>query len=126
MPETNCDPRRVYQSAIVRRMKALGVYKKEFLATIQRTAALYVQLDELDAKFSASGENTVVPFTNKAGATNLVKNPLVCARDDVYTQLLAHERELGLTPAALKKINDAQLKGQKGSTLGEALKALSG
>lgn len=125
MQDGTKDQKKVYQSAIIRRMKALGTYRKEFLATIQRTAALYVQLEEIERKFVASGENTVVKYTNKAGATNLVKNPLVCARDDVYTQLLAHERELGLTPAALKKINDSQLKAQQTSVLGEALKALS-
>lgn len=110
---------------IVERMKALGTYKPEFEMTIQRTAALYVQKEEVEKAFIASGGDTVIMYTNKAGATNPAKNPFIVARDDIYSQLLAHERELGLTPAALKKINEASMKQKKTSVLADALAKLS-
>lgn len=111
---------------IIERMTKLGTYKPQYMEAINRTAKLYVQMDEIEAAFAKSGGNVVVTHTNKAGAKNSVKNPFLQARDEVYTQLLAHERELGLTPAALKRINESAMIKEKKSTLGEALKALSG
>lgn len=111
---------------IIERMQKLGTYKPQYMEAINRTAKLYVQMDEIETEFEKSGGNVVVTHTNKAGAKNFVKNPLLQVRDEVYTQLLAHERELGLTPAALKRINEAAMAKEKKSTLGEALKALSG
>lgn len=111
---------------IIERMTKLGTYKPQYMEAINRTAKLYVQMDEIEAAFAKSGGNVVVTHTNKAGAKNFVKNPFLQARDEVYTQLLAHERELGLTPAALKRINESAMVKEKKSTLGEALKALSG
>ena len=111
---------------IIERMTKLGTYKPQYMEAINRTAKLYVQMDKIEADFEKSGGNMVVIHTNKAGAKNLVKNPFLQVRDEVYTQLLAHERELGLTPAALKRINEAAMAKEKKSTLGEALKALSG
>lgn len=111
---------------IIERMQKLGTYKPQYMEAINRTAKLYVQMEAIEQAYEKSGGNVVVTHTNKAGAKNFVKNPFLQARDEVYTQLLAHERELGLTPAALKRINESAMAKEKKSTLGEALKALSG
>ena len=117
-----------YTDSIVRRMKAVGTYRKEFSPTIDRLAALYVQRERIETQFRESGENAVILHTNKAGATNAAKNPFLTARDEVYTQLLSHERELGLTPSGLKKLNEAELHPKKqGSGFAAALEqALNG
>lgn len=60
-------------------------------------------------------------YTNKGGATNPTKNPILAARDDVYTQILQHERELGLTPAALKRINETVMRKKEVSGFASAL-----
>lgn len=109
---------------IIERMTKLGTYKPQYMEAINRTAKLYVQMDEIEAAFAKSGGNVVVTHTNKAGAKNFVKNPFLQARDEVYSQLLAHERELGLTPAALKRINDAAMIKEKKSPLAQALEKL--
>ena len=109
-PKTEQDK---YRADIVRRMKAVGTYRKEFIPTVERLAALYVQREAIEKQFKESGGNAVVLHTNKAGATNAAKNPFLTARDEVYTQLLSHERELGLTPAGLKKLNEAELHPRK-------------
>lgn len=97
---------------IVRRMRALGTYREEYDPIIVRLATLYVDYDKIVRQYEASGRNPVVKHTNKFGATNAVKNPFLTARDDVYDKILAHERELGLTPASIKRMdrlpNDAQ------------------
>lgn len=110
---------------IVERMKALGVYKPQYDALIGRTARLYVKLDELEKEYEKSGCSRFVEYTNKAGATNLVPNPHIRAIEDAYAELLVHERELGLTPAAMKKLGDVGSPTPKKSPLEMALEKLS-
>ena len=45
---------------------------------------------------------------------------------DLDTQALAYWRDLGLTPAGLKKINEAAMKEKKRSALVEALSLFDG
>lgn len=114
-----------YKNEIIRRMKAIGTYRKEYTPTIERLAVLYKTCQKIDEQFIASGGNAVIRHTNKAGASNLEKNPYLTARDMVYTQILAHERELGLTPAALKKIGMSAISDKKPTALAQALANLS-
>lgn len=99
-----------YKNSIVKRMKAVGTFREEFLPTVERLAKLYQQRELLESQYEESGGNPVIMHTNKAGASNPTKNPFLTARDEVYTQLLAHERELGLTPSSLKKMNEQALR----------------
>jgi hypothetical protein len=56
---------------------------------------------------------------------NIKKNPRLIVWQDLNTQALAYWRDMGLTPAGLKKLNDAALKAaKKGTPLEEALKGL--
>lgn len=106
---------------IKKRLGALALYKPEFEPTIKRLATLYVECDKLDEQYQISGGNPVIVHTNTTGGKNPKKNPILQARDEVYSQLLAHERELGLTPAALKKINESQMKTTQVSGFASAL-----
>lgn len=118
---------RTYKNDIVRRMTAVGTYREEFLPTIERLAMLYVQRDMIEKQFADSGGQAIIKHTNKIGANNPVKNPFLTARDEVYSQLLSHERELGLTPNALKKMNEAAMRPKKQSGFASALsQALEG
>lgn len=115
-----------YKKNIISRMQAVGTYREEFSPIIERTAELYVQLERfLDDFKNKSNGSAVIKHTNKSGATNLVKNPLLAACESVYGQLILHERELGLTPTGLKKLNEAALAQNKTSNaLVDALKEL--
>lgn len=111
---------------IEERLREIGTFRPEFSETIKRTAALYVLHEKIKKQFKKAGGNAVIEYTTKTGATNKVKNPYLSAMNDVAGQLLAHEKELGLTPAALKKINESSMpRTRTGSVLGEALKKLS-
>lgn len=112
---------RQYKQDIVTRMKAIGTYREEFLPTVERLAALYRERDKIEKNYEESGGEPVVIHTNKFGASNLAKNPYLTARDEVYDQLLSHERELGLTPAALKKMNESAMRPQKANGFAAAL-----
>lgn len=111
---------------IVERMKALGTYKVQYVAAIDRTAELYLELARLAKEYEKAGFVTIVEYTNKAGATNLVKSPIRCAIEDVYHLLLAYEKELGLTPAAMKKLGATVEEKEQESPLELALKKLGG
>ena len=124
--KTERSPLEKAKRQIVDRMKALGTYKPQYTAAIDRTAELYVELGRLAKEYKKFGCVTIVEHTNKAGATNLVKSPIRCAIEDVYNLLLAYERELGLTPAAMKKLGVAVEEKQQKSPIELALEKLGG
>lgn len=66
--------------------------------------------DKAKEKFEESGGEIVVEYTNKNGSTNTVKNPALVVVMECNTQALAYWRDLGLTPAGLKRINESGLK----------------
>lgn len=89
--------------------RGVGTYREEFEPLIGRLAAVYVRMQAARAAWVAMGSELLVMHTNKAGATNLVKHPLLVELDSLQQIALGMEKELGLTPASLKKINEAAL-----------------
>ena len=53
------------------------------------------------------GKIAIVEHTNKNGSTNRVKNPLLALYNELNRDALSYWKELGLTPAGLRKIKDA-------------------
>lgn len=66
----------------------------------------------------------MVTYINKAGAENMTKNPLLALWDDLNKSALAYWRDLGLTPAGLRKIDEQAMKQKKKSAMAEALSGL--
>ena len=106
--------------------KKAGTYEPYFDQTIDSLAQLLEKRDHAQTKYEETGSEPVVEYTNKAGATNMVKNPALIIWNDLNSSALAYWRDLGLTPSAYKKTTGgAPGKEEKGSALVEALKALS-
>ena len=103
--------------------KAAGTYQKYFDTIIGTLAAIMERRDAVTESYRESGSMPLVEFTNKNGATNLVKNPMLTLINDLDRDALAYWRDLGLTPAGLKKINEQAVKRSK-SALEEALSGL--
>lgn len=101
-----------------------GTYRPFFESVIDTLAQLMETRDAAQEKYNLSGGDPVVLHTNKAGATNVVKNPALMVIMDCQAQALAYWRDLGLTPAGLKKIDEKAIKAPKKSALAEALKDL--
>lgn len=103
-----------------------GTYRECFEAIIDTLAGILELRDNAEEKFIENGGNTIIQHTNKGGSTNTVKNPALVVLMDCNAQALAYWRDLGLTPAGLKRINEAALKAdeRKESVLEEALKTL--
>lgn len=92
-----------------------GTYRPCFDAVIATLAETMAMRDDALDKFYSSGGQTVVMHTNKGGATNIVKNPALVVVDDLNKTALAYWRDLGLTPAGLKRIGESVVTVKQGS-----------
>ena len=102
-----------------------GTYRAYFDSAIDTLAGIMEKRDNAEEQFEKSGGNTVVMHVNKGGNANIVKNPALVVVDDLNKTALAYWRDLGLTPAGLKRINETALKGGSNkNTLGSVLKDL--
>lgn len=102
-----------------------GTYQKYFDSIIDTLAGILETRDNAQEKFELSGGNPVVMHTNKGGATNMTKNPALVVIMDCNAQALAYWRDLGLTPAGLKRLGDKGLLNKDNDgRLTDALEAL--
>ena len=101
--------------------KDAGTYRPYFDSIIDTLAGIMESRDDAQQKFIDSGKQTVVIHTNKGGAANIVKNPALQMYNDLNTTALAYWRDLGLTPAGLKRISDEALKPRQRSSLADLL-----
>lgn len=116
-----------YKARTRRQMIAVGTYHKSFDPAIDTLAALLEKRDEAYQAFVDAGGESCVEYTSDRGSVNVKKNPRLQVWMDLNAQALTYWRDLGLTPAGLKKLNEAALKPEmKGTALEEALKSLGG
>ena len=101
-----------------------GTYRPYFDDVIATLADILEKRDNAQADFAKSGGHAIVKHTNKSGATNLEQNPCLRLVNDLNRDALAYWRDLGLTPAGLKRINEESMKPRKKSALAEALKGI--
>ncbi len=95
---------------IVKSCEDVGTYQEPFNPVIETLAAILERRDETEAMFKASGSKSLVKHTNKGGATNIEQNPALRLINDLNRDALAYWRDLGLTPAGLKKLKDLEIK----------------
>lgn len=101
-----------------------GTYRPYFDDIISTLADILARRDEAQETFELSGGNVLVEHTNKAGATNLEQNPCLRLINDLNRDALAYWRDLGLTPAGLKRIDEQAMKQRRKSALAEVLKGI--
>ena len=80
---------------------------------------------ELQRLAAEAAEAAVVNYVNNKGKENDRRNPYIAELDTLYDQALTYERELGLTAAALKKINETALHAREESPLAGVFKVLA-
>ena len=115
-----------WKNLIKRQLSALGQTEKAYDSVISTLADILEQRDAVYQEYIDTGCEPVREYTNKGGATNLTKNPLLVLWDDLNKSALAYWRELGLTPSSYKKMTGDAPKKEKGGGLAEALKSLEG
>ena len=116
-----------WKAKIVKACKAAGTYKEYFDPVVSTLAEILEKRDTAQKEFIESGARIMIEYTNKAGATNYVQNPLIRLINDLNRDALTYWKELGLTAASLKKINESAIKGSSElSALDKALMQLDG
>lgn len=114
-----------YQTRILTACKNVGTYKKSFNQVINTLADVLAERDRVYKQYKDEGANPLVTIVSDRGAENRRPNPLLKQWNDLNTTALSYWRDLGLTPAGLKKINDEELKEKKkASTLDTILSGL--
>lgn len=98
-----------WKKRLIESCKAAGTYRDYFLPVIETLATILEKRDEAQALFDSSGGEIIVEHTNKGGATNLEQNPMIRLINDLNRDALAYWRDLGLTPAGLKRIDEKKL-----------------
>jgi hypothetical protein len=114
-----------WKNRIIESCRAAGTYRDFFLPVIDTLAGILEKRDEAQEMFKASGGNILVKHTNKGGATNIEQNPALRLINDLNRDALAYWRDLGLTPAGLKKIDEEAMKPKKRNTLDKVLMELA-
>lgn len=89
--------------------RGVGSYRAEFENVIGYLAELYVRANEAKRQWREEGSPFYVTQVNKGGSEYYVKHPLLTEIDNTENNILTLQKELGLTPAAIKKINEAAL-----------------
>lgn len=115
--------RTTWKKKIKECMEKAGTYRDCFEPVMDTLADILEKRDNTQELYEKSGANPVVKHTNKGGATNIEKNPLLVVVNDLNRDALAYWKELGLTPSGLKKINEEGLK-KKNVGFGEMLNDL--
>ena len=114
-----------WKTQIEQNCKEVGTYQPSFDAVIDTLADIMEMRDNAMENFQESGGQTFIDIDTREGKSKK-KNPAVVVVMDLNTQALSYWRDLGLTPAGLRKINEAAMKGKKRSALADALKDLGG
>lgn len=115
-----------YKNLIIRQLTALGTLEESYSGAIETLAEILVQRDKTREEFEESGGKSAVEYTNKGGATNMTKNPLLTTWDELNKTALSYWRELGLTPSSYKKLAGEGARKEKGRKgLADVLKELS-
>lgn len=113
-----------WRTRIRKAAQEAGTYRAYFEPIIDTLAAILEQRDKAQKLFAESGGELIVTHTNKSGAENLEQNPMVRLINDLNRDALAYWRDLGLTPAGLKRIDEQAMKQRKRSVLADALREL--
>ena len=98
-----------WKNKIKKDCETAGTYKPFFDSVIDTLAGILEKRDEALEIYEKSGGSPIIKHTNKAGASNLEQNPALRLVNDLNRDALAYWRDLGLTPAGLKKLNDKAL-----------------
>lgn len=113
-----------WKKKIIKACMDVGTYQPAFDSIIDTLAQILQRRDEANAAFIKDGRKPIVTYINKAGAENLVKHPALMLWDELNKSALAYWRDLGLTPAGLKKLNTDVVQDNTAGSLEKLLSKL--
>ncbi|PEL13780.1 P27 family phage terminase small subunit [Bacillus sp. AFS017336] len=106
------------ENKIIKDMKNMGTYKKEYNQLIEIYAGMLHQYISFEIQFEESNYQVEEEYTNKAGATNMRKVPLYTAMESLRKDIASYSDRLTLNP---KSLNVEPPKQQEQSVLAQFL-----
>jgi len=106
---------------IKKQMTLKGVETSGFGNVIQTLAEILEQRDKLYKQYQDEGSEVMVLYISDRGQENMIINPLLKEWQNMNRDALVYWRELGLTPAGLKKLNEDSMKPAEQSPLDKVL-----
>lgn len=113
-----------WKEKIVLSCKDAGTYRNCFEDVIDTLSDILETRDKAMQQYKNAGSEPIIEYTNKGGATNLVRSPYLATVDELNKTALTYWRDLGLTPKGLKAIDESAVKAKKTSGLQEVLKMI--
>lgn len=113
-----------WKAKIKKATVTVGTYQPSFDDVIETLASLLAERDRVYQQYIKEGAQPLVEVISDRGQSNMRNNPLLTTWRDMNRDALQYWRDLGLTPAGLKKINDDSMQEAKGSSLDKVLSAL--
>ena len=114
-----------WRAKIKKQCEDMDTFKPSFNSAIDALAKILEQRDDAIRQFNAEGRQLIICRISDRGAENSAINPIVQLIDKLNNTALAYWKELGLTPAAYKKMNGSSAPAAaKKSGLAEALRAI--
>jgi phage terminase small subunit len=113
--------KRAVENEVKRKMKELGTYKKEYDHLIKIYAGMLFQYQIFEQQFEESGYKVTESYTNKAGATNERKVPILTAMESLRKDIGAYSDRLCLNPKSLENVTAEK---ESKSTLASVLSKL--
>lgn len=111
-----------WKRKIIEQCNAVGTYKDAFLPTVDALSRLLERRDATYEQFVSEGSVAIIEKISDRGAVNKTVNPLLRLWQELNRDALAYWRDLGLTPAGLKRINEGAMAKPKVSALTQALR----
>lgn len=106
------------KSKVVKQMKDLGTYRKEFEMIIDIFAGMLYQYQKLAQDYADMGYPVTDTYVNKAGAENERKVPILTAMEILRKDILSYSNQLMMNPKSLGEVVEQE--GE--SPLAEVLK----
>ena len=104
---------------------AAGTYQPYFEPVIDTLADILDKRDLALNEFETAGKGKVlVAHTNVGGKKNIEQNPALRLVNDLNRDALAYWRDLGLTPAGLRKLNAEVVQNKNAGNLEKLLAKL--
>lgn len=89
------------KNTVVKNMKNIGTYKEEYNQLIDIYSGMLYQYQIFEKEFEESGYKIVEEYTNKAGATNDRKVPLLTAMESLRKDIINYSDRLKLNPKVM-------------------------
>lgn len=115
-----------WKARIKKAAETVGTYQEPFDDVITTLADMLAERDRIYIQYVEEGAHPLVEVISDRGQSNLRDNPLLTTWRSINRDALQYWRDLGLTPAGLKKIVDDSMKPDQESTLDRVLASLEG